>query len=96
METPATDYKALDAAYLAKLETVAVQRQKAIIQYFNEFRELHTASGLIRTLLTENQMGFVEMANGDRIRLDRIISLNGQFFPGYEDYDEALGARCSL
>lgn len=96
METPATDYKALDTEHTSKLRTGAATRQKAIIQYFNEYRELHTASGLIRAVLTENEMGFVEMANGDRIRLDRIISLNGEFFPGYEDYDEALGARCSL
>ncbi|MBC7893192.1 MAG: hypothetical protein H7Y12_13325 [Sphingobacteriaceae bacterium] len=93
--SPST-YTALNGDFYHFLETTATQRQKVTLQFFNEFRELHAASGLIHSLVTEGGEEFLEMVTGERIRLDRIIQLNGRFFPGYEGYEEALGARCSL
>lgn len=96
METRTTDYKPLDRDFYGLLETAVAARKKVIVEYFNEYRQLHSLGGLPKALLRENDEEFLEMATGERIRLDRIIVLDGRFFPGYEDFSELFAARCSV
>ena len=96
MVTQTTDYRPLDRTHYGLLETAVAVRKKVLIEYFNEFRQLHTLGGLPKVLLREGDEEFLEMATGERIRLDRIIVLDGHFFPGYEDFSDLFAARCSI
>lgn len=96
METQTTDYRPLDPAFHELLEGAVAARKKVVIEYFNEYRQLHTLGGLPKVLAHEGGEEFLEMATGERIRLDRIIVLDGRFFPGYEDFSDLFAARCSV
>lgn len=96
MKTTTTDYKPLDRIFYGLLETAVATRKKALVEYFDEYRRLHTLGGLPKALGHEGDEEFLEMATGERIRLDRIVVLNGQFFPGYEDFSDLFAARCSV
>lgn len=69
--------------------------QKVILDYFNEYREYKSSPSPLKRIAKSEEGEFVETAFGVRIPLNRIIALNGVYFPGYEDYEEVLSARCS-
>lgn len=96
METTTTGYKPLDRIFYGLLETAVATRKKVLVEYFNEYRQLHTLGGLPKALVRDDDGEFLEMATGERIRLDRLIVLDGQFFPGYEDFSDLFAARCSV
>jgi len=96
METQTTDYRPLDRTHYGLLETAVAARKKVNVEYFNEYRQHHALGGLPKALTWEGDEEFLEMATGERIRLDRIIVLDGRFFPGYEDFSDLFAARCSI
>jgi Rho-binding antiterminator len=96
METQTTEYKPLDREFYGLVENAVAARKKVIVEYFNEYRQLHTLGGLPKVLVREGDEEFLEMATGERIRLDRLIVLDGRFFPGYEDFSDLFAARCSI
>jgi Rho-binding antiterminator len=96
MQPIPTDYRPLDPTFHALLETAVAARKKATVEYFNEYRQHYALGGLPKALVRDGDEEFLEMATGERIRLDRIIALNGRFFPGYEDYEALFAARCSI
>lgn len=91
-----TTFHTLPAEYRILLEQAIARPNRNQLHYFTEFREFQTTTAPMSGFVVEADHEFVELANGERIRLDRIISLDGNYFPGYEDYDEAIGARCSI
>ncbi|MFT4031981.1 MAG: hypothetical protein QM669_06145 [Siphonobacter sp.] len=68
---------------------------KSTLEYFNSYREYTSTASPLKKLLKNEKGEFVELASGDLIPLDQIITLNGVFFPNYEEYTEVLGMRCS-
>ena len=86
----------LPAEYRILLEQAIARPNRNQLHYFTEFREFQTTTAPMSGIVKADENEFVELTSGDRIRLDRIISLDGKYFPGYEDYDEAIGARCSI
>lgn len=69
--------------------------QKVVLDYFNEFREYKSTGSPLKRLVKSEAGEFVETAAGVLVPLAKIIALNGVYFPGYEDYEEVLSARCS-
>jgi Rho-binding antiterminator len=86
----------LPAEYRLLLEQAIARPNRNQLHYFTEYREFQTTTEPMQGVTQEGNAEFLKLASGEQVRLDRIISLDGKYFPGYEDYDEAIGARCSV
>ena len=86
-------YQTLAPAYVAMLEKAVGNKNK--LEYFNAYREYNATAAPFKKIIKNETGEFLELATGVIIPLSQIISLNNVFFPGYEDYEEVLGMRCS-
>ncbi|MDQ1088242.1 MULTISPECIES: hypothetical protein [unclassified Siphonobacter] len=86
-------YQTLAPAYVELLQKAIGNKNR--LEYFNEYREYKLADSPLKQLITNEKGEFLELATGQTIPLNQIISLNSIFFPGYEDYQEVLSVRCS-
>ena len=78
-----TDYQSIDCGFYDELAAAATRQQPVALQYINELRELHFATGVIDTLLTREHTEFLRLQSGQEIRLDRIIRLDDKRSPGF-------------
>jgi hypothetical protein len=85
--------KPVAADFQQELKKVIEQRVFSKIQYRTDLQEFITITSLIREKVTENGEDWVELANGGKIRLDQVVSINGVVAPGYEDY-MAISCDC--
>lgn len=85
--------KPLTTNFQEVLSKVIEQRIFSKIQYRTELQEFITVTSLIKEKGRENEVESVVLANGQSIRLDKIVSINGVISPGYEDY-MALSCDC--
>ena len=58
------------------------------IQFFNAYHEFHTTQSLIKALSEGSDTQFIELVTGEQIELSGIVSLNGQFMPGFEHFED--------
>ncbi|WP_420154079.1 hypothetical protein [Siphonobacter sp.] len=86
-------YQTLAPAYVELLTKAVGHKNK--LEYFNEYREYKATASPFKNVVKNETGEFLELATGVQIPLSQIISLNNVFFPGYEDYEEVLGMRCS-
>ena len=78
--------KPLTTDFQEVLNNVIKQRIFSKIQHRTELQEFITVTSLIKEKGRENELESVVLANGESIRLDQIVSINGVISAGYEDY----------
>jgi len=76
-------YQPISCDYYDELEIVAMRQTVAQIVFKNESGEENTISTKIKTLQTRNSEEFLILENGDEIRLDKLISMNGKIVKNY-------------
>lgn len=89
METTTATYQPIDRAFYALLTAAAEARKFVRLEYLTDLSEFIKADVSLRRLFTEDGVEQLELATGDTIRLDRIVSISGQLsplFPGYANY----------
>lgn len=72
------------------LEIIGEEKKKEIsslIHYFGGNNELEDSKGEIKEILSEKDGDFLAMNTGDKVRLDRIITINGKPGPAFGEYD---------
>lgn len=74
-------YKPINCSTYDKLEALAVQKTICVIQFLESDTET-VISSKIKTLETINKEEFLILETGTRIRLDNIITLNGENLSG--------------
>lgn len=60
---------------------------EAVVHYFGEGNELEGSRGKIGEIVREKNGEFLSVDSGDRVRLDRIITINGKPGPAFDEYD---------
>jgi Rho-binding antiterminator len=83
-----TIYKPVDKAFYSILQEMAVRRKFCRVQYFTSIHEFITERAVIKALISEGEEEYLELATGEKIRIDRIYSIDENFAPGYENYHE--------
>lgn len=80
-------------AYVYKelLEEAIVSQRSGKIFFFNDDNQLDSVEGIIETVSENGQ--FVNLVSSISIRMDRIITLFGQPFAAYDEY-ESYGNAC--
>jgi Rho-binding antiterminator len=81
-------YKPIDCGFHDWMEAVAVQKKYVKVQYFTEIHELITLHTLIKDWVNEFGVEYMLLAGGEKIRMDRIMSIDGKFSPRYTEYDD--------
>jgi len=76
-------YQPISCDYYDELEIVAMRQTIAKIVFRNEEDEEITISTKIKTLQTRNSEEFLILENGEEIRLDRLVSMNGKVVKNY-------------
>lgn len=57
------------------------------LEYFTDLNEFIKVDVLIKQLTSENGTEFLELATGERIPLDKVMSVSGKLSPRYPGYD---------
>jgi hypothetical protein len=60
---------------------------EAVVHYFGEGNELEGSRGKIGEIVREKNGEFLPVNSGDKVRLDRIITINGKPGPAFDEYD---------
>ena len=76
-------YKPISCDYYDELEIVAMHQTVAEIIFRNEKGEETTISTKVKTLQTRDSEEFLILDNGDEIRLDKLVSMNGKVLKNY-------------
>jgi hypothetical protein len=83
-----TKYYPVDPDYHDMIFREMSEKETAVIHYFEEDNSLGNHFGKIKDILQdENHEEFVVLHSGEKVRIDRIIVLNGKPGPAYDEYD---------
>ena len=81
-------YAPVDPDYLERIEQVISEKNEVTIHFFEKENTLKKVTGKIKELYTsQSHEEFLVLEDGVKIRVDRIIVLNGKPGPAYDEYD---------
>lgn len=70
-------YVPISCDFYDEIELLALRGSMCTVIFKNKNDESQTIESVIKNVFTKNKEEFLEMKNGDLIRLDRLISING-------------------
>lgn len=74
--------------YIEQIEKAISKNDTASVNYFeNEVNFENIKGKIIRVATNKNNEEFLLFENGFKIRVDRIITINGKPGPAYDEYD---------
>ena len=76
------DFSASDTAFRAAI----VPGRFVRIEYLTDLNEFIKADVLVKQLFQENGLEWIELATGETIPLDRVVSVSGNLSPRYPGY----------
>ncbi len=80
-----SEYTPVDCLFYDILEAVVIKKQETDISYFSEDGNEHQLHGIIRDIVTlKNKGEYIVLNNDEKIRLDRIITLDGKTGPAID------------
>jgi hypothetical protein len=83
-----TTYYPIDPDYHDMILKEMSEKETAVIHYFKDGQTLGNLSGKIKGIIAdENHEDFVVLQSDEKVRIDRIIVLNGKPGPAYDEYD---------
>ena len=76
-----TSYKPIDCDFHDLLLAKATLQELCQIQYLNDSGEMLNTQSQIKDVYTQNKEEFMLLANGEIMRLDKVLSINGLVAP---------------
>lgn len=74
-------YVPIDCNYYDELEALATKREFIEIKYRNEQGAIASTQSVIVDFFIENKVEFLRLKNGQSIRLDLLVSVDGRYPP---------------
>ena len=78
--------------YRESIQEQIQSKKKGKVCYFAEEDKVEETVGIVIQLQSEKSGDFILMDNGDRVRIDRIITLFGKIGAAYQEYDAYANA----
>jgi Rho-binding antiterminator len=75
-------YQPIDCNFYDILEANAVLRKQVAIVFLNEVEEKQTIQAIIKDLYIKNKAEYMKLTNGQEIRLDKLIMVDGNELNG--------------
>ncbi len=91
METQ-NSYLPVDPDFLDIISLVKEEQKSGKVHYFDSADQIMDSAGPIVEITSIGDGEFINLANGQLIRLDRIITLYGRPGPAYDRYDSFANA----
>jgi hypothetical protein len=91
--TLSTTYMPVDPDFYDVIESLKKQGMEIKVFFFTDHIILDSAVGKIEKVVDEGRSEYLKFYNGEKIRLDRIITINGKPGPLYDYYD-SFGNAC--
>lgn len=83
-------YKPIDCGFHDLLEATITLRTYSHLQYFTDLWEFTTVTALLKNLVSGREPDglteYLVIDTGERIRLDRVVNVNGTFAPPFRHY----------
>ncbi|WP_046246471.1 hypothetical protein [Hymenobacter terrenus] len=83
-------YQPIDCAFHDLLEATITWRKYSHLQYFTDLWEFTTVTTLLKDLTSERTTDglaeYLVIGTGERIRLDRVVNVNGTFAPPFRHF----------
>ncbi len=89
METSTKSYQSVSGAFRDAVVAAANARKFVRLEYLTDLHEFIKTDVSVRRLYEQDNAEFLELATGETVRFDRIVSLGGELsplFPGYANY----------
>ena len=78
-------YKPINCNYHSVLEHYATLGTFCRIQFYTAIHEFKTVQAIIKNIYTLKAEEFMVLSTGEEIRLDRIVRVNDEASPQYDD-----------
>ncbi len=78
-----TKYQPINCHFYDELELLAVRQQSCLIQYHNDAEKVVEKKDIIMDFKIIEQAEFMILKSGQKIRLDKIISVDGKVLKGF-------------
>lgn len=83
-------YQPIDCGFHDLLEATITRRTYSHLQYFTDLWEFTTVTVMLKNLVSERYAAdlveYLVIDTGERIRLDRVVSVNSTFAPPFSHY----------
>ncbi len=80
-------YSPIEEDFRNELEMLIKQRKYVGLLYLTPLRELLSTTAILKEIYPLKEAQYLRLSTGEVVRLDRLVSVNGQQAPGYE-YDD--------
>ncbi|PWJ42567.1 hypothetical protein [Sediminitomix flava] len=87
-------YLPVGCDFYDELTALSFKKENLKIFFFNEKNEVDEAKGLLTDILTLQKEEFAQVGD-QKVRLDKMITINGRPGPAYEEYDSYANACLS-
>lgn len=82
------EYSPIDPDFYDIIEKEKSKKIISIVNYFGPGKEIEDVKGIIKEVFfIKYYEAFLVFETGERVRLDRLITLNGIPGPAYDEYD---------
>jgi Rho-binding antiterminator len=78
-------YKPIDRSFFSMLAQLVKEKQYTRIQYYSDINEFVSVRALIIQLVYKDDEEFLQLADGNEIRLDRLVRVGTFAAPGYDE-----------
>ncbi len=85
-------YLPVDPDFIEYCDSQVTLKSSGKIHFFNDQHKVDDVKGQLSALNNTSKGYFLELENGDSVRLDKIITLMGKPGPGYAEYDSYANA----
>ncbi len=85
-------YLPIDPDFMDVILAVQKNSKSGKVHFFNPLDKVDEAAGHIVELVKSDKGQFIHLSEGDKVRLDKIITLFGRPGPAYEKYDSYANA----
>ncbi|MGA0556771.1 hypothetical protein ACO2Q8_08985 [Larkinella sp. VNQ87] len=75
------------------LRSLVALRKYVKIFYMTDLNELLQETSIITAFNSEPAGDFIALSSGNSIPLKRLVTVNGVYAPGHEDYESCLDCR---
>ncbi|MEQ8474434.1 MAG: hypothetical protein RIC35_24770 [Marinoscillum sp.] len=89
------NYLPVDPDFIDKAQRLIELSKAGKVHYYDSKGQIELSDGTLINLIKDNFARYLEMANGEKIRLDKIITILGSPGPSFENYERFANACLS-
>ncbi len=78
-------YKPISREYYSTLQTMVQEQEYLRVQYYTDINEFISTRALLKGIVKKDDVEYLQFANGEAVRLDRLVRVGSHAAPGYDE-----------